>query len=78
MLVLARKKGQVIRLGNEITVTVLDIRGDAVRIGIDAPRSLPVHRLEVYAEIERANLEAAQSNVPLTNLGAWKLPKSNQ
>ncbi len=75
MLVLARKKGQVIKLGPDITITVLDIRGDTVRLGIDAPRNLPVHRLEVYTEIERANREAAQSNIPLEGLTAFQLPK---
>lgn len=77
MLVLARKKGQVIKLGPDITVTVLDIRGDTVRLGIDAPRNLPVHRLEVYTEIERANQEAAQSNIPLEGLTAFQLPKAH-
>lgn len=75
MLVLARKKGQVIKLGPDITITVLDVRGDTVRLGIDAPRNLPVHRLEVYTEIERANQEAAQSNIPLEGLTAFRLPK---
>ena len=73
MLVLARKKGQVIKLGPDITITVLDIHGDTVRLGIDAPRNLPVHRLEVYTEIERANQEAAQSNIPLEGLTAFQI-----
>ena len=73
MLVLARKKGQVIKLGPDISITVLDIRGDTVRLGVDAPRSLPVHRLEVYTEIEQATQEAAQSNITLEGLTAFKL-----
>ena len=77
MLVLARKKGQVIKLGPDITITVLDVRGDTVRLGIDAPRNLPVHRLEVYTEIERANREAAQSKIPLAGLSAFKTSKCN-
>ena len=75
MLVLARKKGQVIKLGTDITITVLDIRGDTVRLGIDAPRKMPVHRLEVYTEIERANQEAAKSLIPLEGLSDFKIPK---
>jgi carbon storage regulator len=77
MLVLARKKGQVIKLGNDITITVLDIRGDTVRLGIDAPRNVPVHRLEVYTEIERANREAAQSSISLAGLKEFKMPKDS-
>lgn len=77
MLVLARKKGQVIKLGPDITITVLDIRGDTVRLGIDAPRNLPVHRLEIYTEIEQANQDAAQSNIPLEGLTAFKITKPN-
>lgn len=75
MLVLARKKDQVIKLGSDITITVLEIRGDTVRLGIDAPRSIPVHRLEVYTDIERANREAAQSNISLDGLAAFKINK---
>ncbi|NLW16332.1 MAG: carbon storage regulator CsrA [Firmicutes bacterium] len=77
MLVLARKKGQVIKLGTDITITVLDIRGDTVRLGIDAPRNLPVHRLEVYTEIERANREAAQSPISLAGLKEFKIHKDS-
>ncbi len=76
MLVLARKKGQVIKLGADITITVVDIRGDTVRIGIDAPRTVPVHRLEIYAEIERANQEAAQSPISLAALSNFKVHKA--
>lgn len=76
MLVLARKKGQVIKLGADITITVVDIRGDTVRLGIDAPRKLPVHRLEIYAEIERANREATQSPISLEGLSDFKIPKA--
>ncbi len=75
MLVLARKKGEVIKLGTDITITVLDIRGDTVRLGIDAPRKVPVHRLEIYTEIERANQEAAKSLISLDGLSDFKIPK---
>lgn len=59
MLVLTRRANQSIIIGNDIIVTVLEIRGDQVRLGITAPRSVSVHREEVYAEIQRENREAA-------------------
>ena len=58
MLVLTRMTSEEIRIGDEIVVRVLDIKGDRVRIGIEAPSEIPVHRQEVYLEIERANREA--------------------
>lgn len=51
MLILTRRIGETIRIGNEIEVVVMDASGIAVRIGIEAPRSLPVHREEVYARV---------------------------
>lgn len=53
MLVLSRKKNESIRIRDDVTITVIDIRGDKVRLGIDAPRDVPVHRSEVYEEIHR-------------------------
>lgn len=53
MLVLARKKDETIYIGDEIVLTVIDIRGDKVRIGIEAPKELAVHRSEVYHAIRR-------------------------
>ncbi len=58
MLVLSRREGQSIMIGNDIVVTVIEIRGDHVRIGIDAPRSITVHREEVAAEIRASNKAA--------------------
>ena len=60
MLVLSRRATQAIVIGPDIVVRVLDIRGDQVRIGVDAPRSVAVNREEVAAEIRRSNEEAAQ------------------
>lgn len=51
MLVLSRNTDESIVIGNDITITVLAIQGDKVRLGIDAPKEIPVHRLEVYQEI---------------------------
>ncbi len=58
MLVLTRRPGESIIIGGDITVTVLEVRGDQIRIGIDAPRSVKVHREEVLREITRTNTEA--------------------
>ena len=53
MLVLSRKKNESIVINNDITVTVVEIRGDKVRLGIVAPKEVPVHRQEVYEAIKR-------------------------
>ena len=55
MLILARKAGQAVVIGEEVEVTVLEVRGDLVRLGIRAPRSVSVHRKEVYLQIVEAN-----------------------
>lgn len=59
MLVLTRKVGEAIVIGDDVTVTVLEVRGDVVRLGIDAPRSVRVHREEVLAQISQANHASA-------------------
>jgi carbon storage regulator len=60
MLVLSRQRDESIVIGDNIVVTIVDIRGDKVRLGIDAPTEIPVHRREVYEAIQRENLRAAQ------------------
>lgn len=59
MLVLARKTGQSIVVGDNIIITVIEIRGDQVRLGILAPRSIPVHRKELLDQVKAQNIEAA-------------------
>ena len=60
MLVLSRNTDESIVIGNDITITVVAIQGDRVRLGIDAPREIPVHRLEVYQAIaEQLNTQSA-------------------
>lgn len=54
MLVLSRKKDEKIVIGDSITIMVLEIRGDKVRLGIDAPREVSVHREEVWVEVQKA------------------------
>ncbi len=58
MLILTRRVGQSIVIGDDVTITIVEAGRDTVRVGIDAPRSVAVHRQEVYAEISREN-EAA-------------------
>lgn len=67
MLVLSRQRDESIIIGDNIVVTIVDIRGDKVRLGIDAPSEIPVHRREVFEAIQRENLRASQlggSNIP--------------
>jgi carbon storage regulator len=61
MLVLSRRLNESIVVGNDVVITVLEIRGDQIRLGIDAPRSISVHRQEIFAELARANREAAEA-----------------
>ena len=60
MLVLSRQRDESIIIGDNIEVTVVDIRGDKVRLGITAPKDISVHRKEVYEAIRRENQQAAQ------------------
>ena len=59
MLVLSRRVGESIVIGDDVTVTILEVRGDIVRVGIDAPRSVAVHRAELLEQLKHSNLEAA-------------------
>ncbi|MCI9492649.1 MAG: carbon storage regulator CsrA [Lachnospiraceae bacterium] len=67
MLALTRKKGESIILNNDIEISVLELRGDQVKIGINAPKEVPVYRKEVYLQIQREN-EAASSSESLAAL----------
>ena len=60
MLVLSRQRDETIMIGDEVEITVVDIRGDKVRLGITAPRHIQVHRKEVYEAIKRENQQAAR------------------
>jgi carbon storage regulator len=59
MLVVSRRAGESVVIGDDVTVSVLEVRGDVVRIGIDAPRSIAVHRAELLAQLAQSNQEAA-------------------
>jgi carbon storage regulator len=60
MLVLSRQKDESIMVGDEVEITIVDVRGDKVRLGISAPRSIAVHRKEVYEAIQREKEEQEQ------------------
>ena len=60
MLVLSRQRDESIIIGDNIVITVVDVRGDKVRLGIDAPREVSVHRREIYEAIQRENQQAAK------------------
>jgi carbon storage regulator len=72
MLVLSRQRDETIMIGDDIEITIVDIRGDKVRLGITAPATIPVHRKEVYDAIQRENREAAR--MKMEDLGT--LPKT--
>ncbi len=57
MLVLSRQKDESIMIGDDVEITIVDVRGDKVRLGITAPKSIPVHRKEVYEAIQREKKE---------------------
>lgn len=61
MLVLSRQRDESIMIGDDIEIMVVDIRGDKVRLGIVAPKDVPIHRKEVYDAIKKENRQAAQA-----------------
>lgn len=67
MLILTRRLGENVIVGDDIVISILDVRGDSVRIGIQAPRSMSVHREEVWLELRRANAQAAASSETAVN-----------
>src|SRR3954453_2131637 len=78
MLVLSRQRDETSMIGDDIEITVVDIRGDKVRLGVSAPKQISVHRKEVYDAIRRENREAAQVKPEdLSGLGKVK-PNTNQ
>ena len=63
MLALSRKSNESIMIGNEIEITILEVKGDQVKIGINAPKSIPIYRKELYLQIQESNKEAAETTV---------------
>ncbi|MGN0152163.1 MAG: carbon storage regulator CsrA [Wujia sp.] len=61
MLALSRKQGESIIIGNNIEITVLEVKGEQIKLGISAPKNIPVYRKELYAQIQEANRETVAS-----------------
>ncbi len=62
MLVLSRQRDESIMIGDNVEITIVDVRGDKVRLGITAPKSIPVHRREIYDAIQREKAAAAEKD----------------
>ena len=62
MLILTRKLGETINIGDDVSIQVLDIKGKQVRLGIKAPRDLSIHRKEIYLKIKSENIQAAETS----------------
>ena len=76
MLVLSRRVGESVMIGDDVVLTVVEVRGDIVRLGIDAPLDVKVHREEVYREVEAANRAAATGTSELSPAAALaRLPR---
>lgn len=63
MLALSRKTGESIMIGNNIEITILEVKGDQVKVGINAPKAVPVYRKELYLQIQESNKEAMTQDV---------------
>ncbi|MBO5032919.1 MAG: carbon storage regulator CsrA [Lachnospiraceae bacterium] len=70
MLALSRRKGEALMINNDIEITVLDIKGEQVKIGISAPKEVPVYRKEVYIQIQEANKEASDNSEAMNQLAS--------
>jgi carbon storage regulator len=78
VLVLSRRPGESIMIGQDIVVTVLEVRGDVVRVGVTAPRDVDVHREEVFRDLERANRSAASPSPAGVDTLAAKLKRGGK
>jgi carbon storage regulator len=72
MLVLTRRLGESIRIGDEISIRVLEIQRGQVRVAIDAPRQIPVHREEIYQQVQEENRKAANAARELDPTELWR------
>ena len=78
MLVLTRRLNQSIKIGDDIEITVIEVRGDQVRLGVAAPRDVSVHRKEVYLQIQQENRAAALSTPEGVSLDALSQAVKNR
>ena len=70
MLALSRRKGEALIINNDVEITVLEIKGEQVKIGIAAPKEVPVYRKEVYIQIQEANKEASANMAGMEQLAS--------
>lgn len=77
MLVLSRKRDEKIVIGDSIVITVVEVRGDKVRLGIDAPTEIPVHRQEVFDAIRREESAAGSGQPAVSNTAHCRLPTAH-
>jgi carbon storage regulator len=75
MLVLTRRVGEVIRIGDDVSICILDIQRGQVRVAIDAPREIPVHREEVYQLVQDENRQAAEAARSADPSALWRKSK---
>lgn len=76
MLILTRKLGETIHIGDDIKIIVLDVKGNNLRIGVEAPLHIPVHRGEIYQMIKEQNMQAAAIDKTLPDI--WGLLKKEE
>ena len=75
MLVLSRKLGESIVINDNIVVHVIEIRGDKIRLGVDAPKDIPIHRKEIHERVKRGESKPVKKKVPVVvseSLKAWR------
>jgi len=65
MLALSRRVGESIMIGNDVEITVIEVKGEQVRLGINAPKSVPIHRKEIYLQIKEENKEVVSNEADL-------------
>lgn len=78
MLVLSRKKGQSIMIGHDIEISVIDVQGEQVRLGINAPRNVTIHRKEVFEEIIQENRQAAATSISPDAIRSIRIEKKEE
>ncbi len=78
MLVLSRQRDESIMIGDDVEIIIVDVRGDKVRLGITAPKSIPVHRREIYDAIQREKNEKKEAQEPKDKKSKSEPPKESE